>query len=270
MNKILIILLTITINIFAANKTIDATYKISYGILGELGLAKTKLKILENNLYKMSVHVYATGFAKILSGQKEEFYESTGFIKDNKLVPKKFIKITKSTNKNTKKEYSFDYEKNKIFLYKEKNKRVTKLNENMETTETWEKEKSYEENSFFVKNDLLSLFFNIKQLIPNFDRGSSYKLYAIGANKTDGKINIFVPNDERYTKLQEVLDTKNSTKFIAAINQKIFSSKNGELFISLNNEGFCNKAVLKDVIMFGDITGEMIDFNIKEFNENTL
>ena len=248
--------------VFTYAKTVDATYKISYGIFGELGLAKTTLHILPNNTYKIKVHAYATGIAKILSSEKEEFYESEGIIKDNHLIPSKFVKISKNNYKYREKIYTFDYDKKTVHLNKYEKKMHTTHDTNLEPIQSWKESRSTQENKFFAPNDLLSLFFNIKQIIPSFEQGKAYTLKAIGANKTNGNLDIIIPEGERYQDLQEALKTQN-IKFIAAIHQKIFSSEKGELFISLNESGFCNKAVLKDVLIFGDITGEMIDFNIQ-------
>ena len=161
------------------------------------------------------------------------------------------------------KTYTFDHE-NKSVLIKHNTKRlITTYSNTLEPIKSWKESTSIGKNKFFAPNDLLSLFFNIKQLIPSFKQGNNYTLKAIGANKTNGDLNIIIPNGEKYKVLEESLNT-NNIKFIASINQEIFSSSKGELFISLNKSGFCNKAVLKDVLIFGDIVGEIINFEIKE------
>lgn len=244
-------------------KTIEATYKISYGIFGELGIAKTVLHLFDDNTYKIKVTAYATGLAKVLSSGKQEQYESYGIIKNHQLIPQKFIKISFNDYKYRSKTYHFNHQQQTVTLNRHDKRLETKHDENLKATQTWKESQSQSTNAFFAPNDLLSLFFNLKQVIPSFEQGQNYSLKAIGANKMNGKLDIIIPNDEKYLLLEEALET-DDVKFIAAINQKIFSSEKGELFISLNESGFCNKAVLKDVLIFGDITGEMIAFNIKE------
>ena len=51
---------------------------------------------------------------------------------------------------------------------------------------------------------------------------------------------------------------------IVTIYQKIFASKEGKLYIVLNSEGIAKKAVLKDVIMFGDIVGILDKLEIRD------
>lgn len=255
------LLLLLFLSFFLNAKTIEATYKISYGIFGELGIAKTTLELHANKTYKIKVHAYATGIAKFLSSNKEEYYESYGVIKNNLLIPNKYITSSTNNYKKRKKIYTFDYNTNQISLEKHEERLITKYDENLQKEEFWQTNHSNEFSKFFTSNDLLSLFFNITQVIPSFEKGNSYALKAIGANKDNGKLDIIIPKNEAYKELEESLNTQNK-KFIVAIHQKIFSSSNGELFISLNNEGFCDKAVLKDVLIFGDITGEMIKFKI--------
>lgn len=256
------ILLLIFLSICLEAKIVEATYKISYGIFGELGIAKTTLETYDNNKYRIKVHAYATGIAKFLSNNKEEFYESYGFINKDLFLPYKYIEISNNSNKKIKKVFTFDYEKNIVNEEKEDKRLITKYNNKLEATKYWKENDSKDIVKFFAKDDLLTLFFNVTKVIPDFSQGNSYDLKAIGANKKDGKLNISIPSNNKYKELEESLKTKNK-KFIVTINQKIFSSSNGELLISLNKEGFCDKAVLKDVLIFGDIIGEMTNFQIK-------
>ncbi len=254
------------------HKKIEASYDISYGIFGKLGIANASIDI-QDGKYSIKVVAKATGMAKVLSSGKEETYTSTGIIDGNTFIPKVYTKSSKNNYKNYTKTYTFDYDKNKVIVERVSNRLVTTIddfnNEDefgfpIKKEEKWEKEQSIQNLEYFAPNDLLSLFFNIKQIIPNFDKGKNYALKAVGGNKTDGAINILIPNGDNYKELEKDLDIKSSEKFIAQINQKIFSSQKGELFISLNEHGVCNKAVLKDVVMFGDIVGLMTDFKIKD------
>ena len=116
---------------------------------------------------------------------------------------------------------------------------------------------------YYAKNDILSLFFNLRKKLPIFEKGKEYTLNAVGANKTKGLINILMPSSNDLEKINTYLKTDDKSKFTAFINQRIFQSKRGELLISLNKEGFCSYAVLRDVLLFGDIVGKMVDFKIK-------
>lgn len=264
MKKIILTLILLLTSIFAQNKTITATYNVTYGIIGQLGEATTKLEIVDNKKYKIEVHAYATGIAKVLSFGKEERYLSYGTIENNKLIPSKFIKETQSSYKKRVKEFTFDYKKQIVTIHESKKELKTTYDMNLEPTEKWEEQLFDYKSSYFSNNDLLSLFFNLSHFIPNFNQGQTYDLKAVGANKKDGVINILIPKDKAYEELSESLAPNKGRRFIAYINQEIFSSSRGELLISLNKEGFCNKAVLKDVLIFGDIIGEIKKFEVKE------
>ena len=85
----------------------------------------------------------------------------------------------------------------------------------------------------------------------------------MGANKKDGHVNIYTPKGKEAKKIRRLLEAKGHV-LVVIINQKIFSSKKGELYIDIDKDGLCTTAVLKDVIFFGDITGRMVEKNIKE------
>lgn len=263
MKKIIFLLLITIFSSFSYAQIIEAKYKVSYGKLLDLGVATTTLNTKGDN-YSIKVEANTVGMAKILSNGRKEIYESFGKIVDNKFIPEKFVKTKLDKNKKRVRSYTFDYEKKKILV-----KTITKgkrkvVNSSSLIFEYQNYEDEWESSlEFFAQDDLLSLFFNINKNISEFKKGEEYTLKAVGANKKTGEINIHMPNKKQLPKLNKVLKT-NDTKFIAYINQKIFGSARGELYISLNNSGFCTKAVLKDVLLFGDIVGEMTSFKEKE------
>lgn len=258
---LLFLFIFLTLDIFA--KQVEAKYNISYGKFLDLGIATTTLE-LNNDNYKIKMEAKTTGMAKFLTNNRIEIYESYGKIINNKFVPNIFIKTKKDDNKKRVRTYNFDYQNKRILINDKKTSKNIKYDANL-------KKKieviNFENNStlnYFAQNDILSLFFNLKNKIKVFENGKEYSLKAVGANKTKGSINILMPTDKSFKLLDEVLKTKDKSKFTVFINQKIFQSQKGELLISLNKEGFCSYAILKDVLLFGDIVGEMIDFKIKE------
>jgi len=247
---------------FAFAKDITATYKVSFGIFGQIGTATTSLR-REDGHYRIKVHAKSTGFASFVSGGREEFYESVGVIKGTRLIPDHYSKIVKNkinignpfnnTNKVVMKIYtllfSFDHDKKRVMIKKIREK-GTQKNE--------EKEKA----KFYTDNDILSLFFNFKHLFPNLNITKHIILHAIGANKDNGKIDIF-PLDKKEFQGLVSGDVNHLHLMKVILDDKIFASKKGELYIALDKEGICEKAVLKDVVFFGDIRGELIEKSIK-------
>lgn len=266
--KIIILFLTSFLFPLLLNaNTITAKYKITYGDFLELGEALTTLSIKDNK-YTIKIEAKTTGMAKYLTNSRQEIYESHGAYIENRFIPEKFIKIKKDIYKQRIRTYSFNNKKKKILVNEIKKGVKQKIQSDLSRKE----EPYYEQNNstlnYFAKDDILSLFFNLQEIMLGFEDGEEYSLKAVGANKTKGNINILIPSKPQMKELEESLNIASKAKFIAYINQKIFSSKRGELMISLNDHGFCNKAILKDVLLFGDIAGEMIEFKIdKDTNE---
>lgn len=259
--KKLFLLLTI-LNIALYAKVIEAKYSVTYGSLLDLGVATTTLEINDNK-YKIKVEAKTTGMARYLSNNRVETYESYGTIKDNQFVPQKHIKTKRDDLSSRIKTYTFDYEKEKVFVHTIKSGVKAIFNKSFEKEEIPFKKESNHTLKYFAPDDLLSLFFNIKDKVKTYEAGKEYTLKAVGANKTKGVINIAMPNDKKLKELNEYLKTDDKIKFTAYINQKIFQSSRGELLLALNEHGFCSYSVLKDVVLFGDIVGKMIDFKIK-------
>lgn len=242
----IILLFFLVTSIFATD--ISAKYKVSFGIFGEIGIAKTNLHV-ENQNYKITVHARTTGVANFLSGEREEWYESLGKVDTQGiLIPSYYQKIVqrysssngKTILKKDIKKYIFDHDKKELRVEETKMRGDNKV--------FVEKEGDY-----YAPNDLLSLFFNFKKMLPSLEVTSDSKFYAVGANKTDGRI------DVKPLHVKDEFDWKTGHLMKVIVNDKIFASKKGELLINLRDDGLCQQAILKDVIFFGDIRGEMID-----------
>jgi len=263
MKKLTLLFILVLFSVSSFAKIIEAKYDVTYGSLLDLGVATTTLEI-NKNTYTIKIVAKTTGMARHLSKNRVEIYESYGIIKDNEFIPNKHIKTKKDDDKQRTKTYTFDHKNKKIFVENVKSGIKINYNAQLEKVEVPFSSKSISTLDYYAKDDLLSLFFNIKDVVKDFEKGKEYSLKAVGANKTKGVINIAMPDEKRLKMMNEVLKTDDKIKFTAYINQKIFQSKRGELLISLNKHGFCTFTVLKDVLLFGDIVGKMKEFSIKE------
>jgi len=242
----IILLFFFVTSVFATD--ITAKYKVSFGIFGEIGIAKTTLHI-EKQKYEITVHAKTTGLANFLSGEREEWYESSGKVDAKEILIPAFYQKTvqrysssdgKTVLKKDIKKYIFSHEKKELYIEHTKIKGKIK---------TFEKK----DGDYYAPNDLLSLFFNFKKMLPSLEVTSDSKFYAVGANKTDGRI------DVKPLYVKDEFDWKTGHLMKVIVNDKIFASKKGELLINLRDDGLCQQAILQDVIFFGDIRGEMID-----------
>lgn len=262
MKRILIAFLLLALHVNA--KEINVTYKITFGIIGEIGVANAKFVTKEDE-YLITLEANTTGIAKSLSGNRQEFFKSEGEVFENGyLRPKRYEHIVSREKKKSgltldiskwKKEkhvshkiFTFDHDKQEVKEQKIKSKEGEVHSDSTNTT------------PYFAPNDLLSLFFNFKAITQNFQLQKPTKLYAMGANKKDGRVDVTPVSKEIKEK---IFGLTNAHIFLAAINQPIFASKNGELFVKLDDDGICTEAVLKNVLFFGDIKGEMIEKDTK-------
>lgn len=261
MQKIFIALLMLLLHIEA--KEIDVSYKITFGIIGEIGVASAKF-VTKDDTYLITLEAKTTGIAKSLSGNRKEFFKSEGRVLANgDLLPLKYEHIVTRQKKRSgfvldiskwKKE---EHKSTKIFVFNHEKKEVKKQKIKSKGGKVYSK--NVEVEPYYAPNDLLSLFFNFKAITQNFQLKKPIKLYAMGANKKDGRVDV-MPVSEALK--EEIFGLKAAHIFLAAINQPIFASKNGELFVKLDDDGLCMQALLKDVLFFGDIKGEMIEKHI--------
>ncbi len=259
-------LLILSVCISSANiKNADATYEISYGIFGVMGKANATIKTDKNNNYTIRVKAYATGFSKILSGNLVETYLSKGKFVNNRFQPYYFQKVTKQNDKIKTYQYKFDYNKKIINLtYTKKYKDYTQddierlLNpSNSSDDYVWRTKTTKSVVKYWANEDILSLFFNIKHYISNINQTGIKQIKAVGAgSKRHGQVDIIVPDKKQQQEIANLLGQTQNI-LIVKIYKDIFSSKNGELYLSLRPDGICNKSLLKDVLFFGDVIGKL-------------
>jgi len=249
MKKILMTLLLYICTSFASDYNMDAEYDIYYGFFGSVGEATASLSV-EDGTYKIKIRAKATGLAKVLSRNRVETFESTGIVKDDILIPQIFLSRKTREGKVDIKRYLFDYEKKEV---------------NLLTTRIRGDKKSDTKKvmPFFSHNDILTLFFNLKHILgKNFETKEEIKLIAIGTSDKNGKIDVRSILNKEHQEVSKLLDASNHILAVV-LNQRIFASQKGEMFLNINDDGICTSALLKDVVMFGDIRGKIKNLKVK-------
>jgi len=235
-----IVLLMITLLSLQA-QTLDVEYKVEFGIFGEIGIAKAKLT-KEEGSYEIDIKLDSTGIAQTLSGDRKERHISKGHIEDGKMVSDLY-QIIKSHGV---------YSSNRIYRIDHEHKKVT------QQTQKWKKGKLYKDKTvemddIYAKDDLLTLYFNLDSYIQDKNVSRDYRLHAVGAEKQQGYVDIHIPTKEELPEYKEMLGENQAWYAKAIIHQDIFSSDKGELLLGIGEDGITDKAVLKDLIFFGDI-----------------
>jgi len=229
--------------------SMHASYRVEYGIFGKMGISDAYLT-QDDEHYKIKIIAKATGLAKILSRGRIEVYESEGKVVNGRLVPEIFRKDIRRLGKQRLKEYYFDHRKKK--------KRVTYVE-----TRYRKNQLQSESNGtlpYYAEDDILSLYFNIPMIIEDCSKPFNQFLKAVGAEKNTGRVKVETVTRKTKEKMRPLLGDA-SCYLKVTVYQKLFGSKGGELYLALRSDNVVQKAVLKDVIMFGDIRGKLIHFD---------
>jgi hypothetical protein len=239
--RVAVFLLLAFVSLFAFEKR--ANYDVEYGWFKELGDAKAVLTVNGQN-YHIKIEAKTQGVAKFISRNREEVYESYGILTPKGYLPSKFVQYKKWSNKAERTTYFFNHAEKKVLKVKEKYE-DSKLSD-----------KNTEENKYYADNDILTLYFNISDDFVGMKAGSQKVYFAVGANPKDGRVDLVIPSGEKLSDIKEAFDgVKASSYVIVYINQKIFSSDRGELWIAFDYKNDCVRATLKDVLFFGDVRG---------------
>jgi len=243
MKHVFILLSTFVLFITTATaETIEANYKVEFGIFGEIGVANATL-IRDDSTYQIDVELEATGLAKKLSGNRKEHHISKGHIENGVMVSDLYQVIKSHGSKTKTKIYTIDHNAkivNKHYKRWENGELINDTNSSMD---------------YYSKDDLLTLYFNLDDLVEHKQKNESYTFTAVGAERQNGSIDVVIPRSDELDEFKEVLGDKDENGWYARaiIYQDIFSSDKGELLLRIGEDGVTQKAVLKDLILFGDI-----------------
>ena len=95
-------------------------------------------------------------------------------------------------------------------------------------------------------------------MIKERSKAASYEFSAVGAERQKGKVEVYIPKKSELKVYKKKLGEGEYWYITAVIYQKIFASNKGELMLSIGKDGITQKAVLKDLVMFGDLVAERI------------
>jgi len=226
-------------------KMLDVTYKVSFGMFGEMGISDAHLET-KGDTYTIEIKMKATGMAKALSKNRKERHISKGHIVNGILVSDTYKVIKTYGTKYIEKIYRIDHKKKRVAKDKIK-KNQDKVTEEKHTV-----------LDFYSENDLLTLYFNLPKMITDRSKATTYEFSAVGAERQGGKVEVRIPKELELKGYQKTLGRGDYWYMTAIIYQKIFASNKGELMLAVGKDGITQKAVLKDLMMFGDLVAERV------------
>jgi hypothetical protein len=241
-------------------KTIAATYDVTFSIFGKIGEAKVSFDD-DKKRYYILVDAGLTGEAAAIGSNRREVHESFGVINNGVLRPELY-KVTRSSDHFQSISYFVFYpDEKKVEEYRMKEEYITERHFDTNLFKLVSKPKTKTSQSFktldyYANNDLESLFFNVRTLLADMKLGDRKLVHAIGGSrKNKGEVLLTRPNGAKRQELMTLMPKHENNLMTVLINQDIFKSDKGELYISLDKNLLVKEAMLKDVLLFGDIHG---------------
>ncbi len=238
------IILLLFLAIFSHSYTVKAQYEANYGWFGTIATASGIFEKNETN-YKIVTTTKAKGLAATLSGNLVQTYISEGIIKNNRLVPLKYIMNIKRKGNDYLRIYIFDHKNKTIIKKRYKNGKLTKVYK-----------------YFYAPDDILTLYWNLPLYLK--EKKSFYIFYAVGGRKTDGRVDVSFPTKEEIKQFKKEIFNKKGIFLKANLYNKVFVGDKGILYLVINPENWVTLAgEVKNVLKIGDLKGKIVDFKQK-------
>jgi len=168
MQKIITILLSLSISLFAFTSIKELKFEGGISIYGKVGVVDLTLEEnFDEQTYKIFAKASSTGIVKTLSGNRKDIFISEGTIKDNIYIPTKFTRKTFKNNYEKVTIYLFDYTNNTVLRERTITKNLIESSfdfiqmKYIETKKVVVQKSS--ENVKLYKNDFLSLYLNMQK-----------------------------------------------------------------------------------------------------------
>lgn len=223
-------------------KKIEADYSVEYGIIGEVAKVHAALRS-DQKYYMLDANVSAMGIAKIVTDDLQERHISKGHISKGVLVTDMYQMI---------KSFGY-YTSTTIYRVDHQKKRVTRQ------YKKWKYDQLITDRTvkldYYGKDDMMTLFLNLPKHIKEKYLPKKYQFKAVGADRKNGRVDITIPSPQVLKEIIHFVDEGQEGEWYSRVimYRKLYHSKQGELDVRINQEGLVEKAVLKDLIFFGDV-----------------
>ncbi len=215
--------------LFVSVKAETLHYKVKAPLFGTIGQVNINYRATQSN-YMIDASMKTSGFAKTLSGNREEHYQVNGKVSGQNYLAQHFKQKAHFKKSDTILEYSFDYQKKKIRKIKKKWKNSKLIN----STDRY--------LNYFATNDLFSAYHNIVKKLSKRADNTSFIIKAAGLEKFYGKLEVSIPSQQQQKKEARELGVKDVRIFHIITHKKILGSENGEIIFAVGTDGIA-KAV---------------------------
>lgn len=224
-------------------KNIEVDYSVKFGIVGEVARVHATLTA-DHKFYTLDANVSAVGaIAKIVTDNLQERHISKGHIVNGLLMTDMYQMI---------KSYG-DYTSTTIYTVKHRRKKVTRQ------YIKWEKGKKITNEKvtlgYYGIDDLMTLFLNLPKHIKNKHKSKNYRFSVVGEDRKNGRVDVIIPSENSLKQMKIFVGEGKKGDWFSKVvmHRKLYNSEKGELEVRIGEEGLVEKAVLKDLIFFGDV-----------------
>ena len=227
-------------------KSLYATYHVEYGIVGKVADVNVTYTN-DGKHFKIEAYVAAYGYlANMMTDHLREHHISLGRVKHGQLYTDRYEMHKRYGPYRSLAVYRNHYTKQRLtrtyHLYKDG--KVDFISRKV--------------LPYFSHHDLLTFFLNLPRSLPHIHQGRCYRFKVTGADRKQGRVDLCLPlpsEKRHYEKILELTPSKDSSLTFAKVimHRKLYHSKQGELEIAIDKQGVVHRAVLEDVLFFGDV-----------------
>jgi len=224
-------------------RNIEADYSAEFGIVGEVARAHATLTS-KGKAYTLDAFISAVGIiAKTVTDNLKERHISNGHIVNGLLVTDVYQMIKSYGMYSSTTIYRVDHKKKRVtrhYIKWKKNREI--INEKVTL-------------GYYGINDLMTLFLNLPKQIKKKHKSKNYRFTVVGADRKNGRVDVIIPSDNALKQMKDLVGEGKKEDWYSKIvmYRKLYNSQKGELEVRLGKEGLVDKAVLKDLIFFGDV-----------------
>lgn len=223
-------------------KELAADYSVEFGIFGQVGKAHATLRS-DDNYYMLDANVSAQGIARAVTDDLKERHISKGHISKGFLVTDMYQMIKSFGPYTSTTIYRVDHQKKKVTRQYKKWKYDQQIINDTDNLD------------YYAKDDLMTLFLNLSEHIKEKYTPKKYQFKAIGEDRKNGRVDITIPSKKALKEIINFVGEGQEGDWYSTVvmHRKLYHSKQGELDVRIGKEGLVEKAVLKDLIFFGDV-----------------